>query len=546
MKIKQLLTLSLIGLAVGACKRPDGGEDPTNVDPEGELVKAKLSVSIPKSIRTYAPGDLDVLATDEEKLAKTMDVFIYDDGGAYALTYKHFDFAASGPTGTDKFIVDPDDDTKFTTAEFDVREGDKLVYVGINMPNFIVDRLKTGYYVNEVFEQVDLIDLLATNEVGNGSREVAFFNTSTPVTTAINASSPTTISASVSRLVAKVIVMAADDDGDVSSGNTASWDVSGGVVSNLEFAIGQRNNQMYVSPLVSDADPNYEDSTIPVVGVESPNNIQILQDVDISEYATVNDLGASPSDADTYMRYATENTSASHRHQDVTYVSIKATFSPHRFGGDPDTGELPDDGTEYDNTAPSNGFYAVFTGDNVGGTDALGVRYFADETDLTLALAEARAFVAGAYFNGLLGGTSIAAGTGVYNSTENDPNLADHYIRYYENSNCYYRVYLNPDEATDPSGTTGTGGYNIFRNTIYLATITGVNYIGTTAPDILPGSVDANDIGTPTYPGSWFPNPLGAAVDPSDPINPADWIEDLTISLDFTPWDQDDQNYETY
>src|SRR5690606_29423634 len=93
MKIKQLMSLALIGLAVGACKRPVGGEDPTNVDPEGKMVEASLAIGIPKSIRTYASDPLDTddpYATDDEMTAERIDVFVYDNGGSYAV--QHFEF----------------------------------------------------------------------------------------------------------------------------------------------------------------------------------------------------------------------------------------------------------------------------------------------------------------------------------------------------------------------------------------------------------------------------------------------------------------------
>src|SRR5690606_12961195 len=96
---------------------------------------------------------------------------------------------------------------------------------------------------------------------------------------------------------------------------------------------------------------------------------------------------------------------------------------------------------------------------------------------------------------------------------------ADFYIHFYEGGFCYYRVYLNPDG--DGPGTDVVQPYDIIRNSAYLATIIGVNYIGTTAPEILPGSKNGNDKGTPTYPGDWFPNNyLPAAVQESDVVAP--------------------------
>jgi len=540
MKLKQLMALALIGFAVGACKRPDGGEDPTNVDPEGKTVKVKLAISIPKSIRTYVPGDTDPLATVDEIKANTIDVFIYDDGGSYALTY--YRFAPTAPLGTaapaEGFFNYNGTGDQFLTGEFDVREGPKLVYVGINLPNFIVDRLKTGYYVNEIYEQTDLVDLLANQIQAGGSAEVAFFNTAI-VTTDITADDLPTIPVSVSRLVAKVVVKADGAD-------AASWDVSGGTVSDLKFAIGQRNNQMFVSPLVLGADPNYSIASIPDVSAASSihPSIQKLQFVREIDYISVNDLTDEADEGSTTnMRYATENTSVGYRHQDVTYVSIQAKFIPHRLGANADDGTLPDDGTGDNTSEIPGGFYAVFTGDATG-DDALGVRYFND-IDL------ARDFVMGAYFGNLAPAlTTRTPAAGIYDEDAPDTD-SDHYIFFYENSYCYYRIYLNPNLRSDGDAGTGTGDYNILRNTVYLATITGINYIGTTKPNSLPGSYENHltntGRGTPTWPGAWFPNPLpNTPVLPTEQIEPLDLFSGLSVGITLENWTGDDQDYEVY
>src|SRR5690606_29436484 len=89
MKIKQYAAFALIGLALGACNKP-GGDGPDVVEPEGELVKASLAIQLPKSIRTYSIGEDDLNATTEEKNVEQIDVFIYDNGGTYAVD--HFEF----------------------------------------------------------------------------------------------------------------------------------------------------------------------------------------------------------------------------------------------------------------------------------------------------------------------------------------------------------------------------------------------------------------------------------------------------------------------
>src|SRR5690606_14164334 len=124
----------------------------------------RLAISIPKSIRTYAPdqlGTTDQYATDDEMTAERMDVFVYDNGGSYAVQHFEFDDYAGSVSGTPtaelvdgQFAINNGSNT-FLTAKFDVWEGVKLVYVGINLPDFIVSRLAMGYYVHEVFENKD-------------------------------------------------------------------------------------------------------------------------------------------------------------------------------------------------------------------------------------------------------------------------------------------------------------------------------------------------------------------------------------------------------
>src|SRR5690606_31876084 len=147
-----------------------------------------------------------------EIVANRIDVFIYDAGGSYALT--HYEFLPNNPNGptteapeAGEFGLNNPDATQFLTADFDVREGEKLVYVGLNLPLFIRERLKTGYYVNEVFEHDDLIDqLLSGTPSSGGSSNLAFFNTEVvqqPITT-----DGFLLEVDVSRLVAKVVVKA--------------------------------------------------------------------------------------------------------------------------------------------------------------------------------------------------------------------------------------------------------------------------------------------------------------------------------------------------
>src|SRR5690606_27645584 len=127
---------------------------------------------------------------------------------------------------------------------------------------------------------------------------------------------------------------------------------------------------------------------------------------------------------------------------------------------------------------------------------------------------------------------------------------SDFYIFAYDNSWCYYRIYLNPDGVAqnDGGGTTAgsTNPYDVLRNTVYVARITGVNYIGTNNPVAIPGGLEngalssadvganlADYRGTPIYPGDWFPNKItGTPIYPETPIEEAaPWATGLKVSL---------------
>src|SRR5690606_11030375 len=129
MKIRQFAALALMGLALAACNKPDRGEDPSTVEPEGKMVTARLAISVPNSIRTYAPGGTDPYATPQEIEANYIDVFVYENGGSYSTDHFHFeratdDFEKENPQ--EEEFSNPSDGASFKTGPFSVREGEKL------------------------------------------------------------------------------------------------------------------------------------------------------------------------------------------------------------------------------------------------------------------------------------------------------------------------------------------------------------------------------------------------------------------------------------
>src|SRR5690606_18075368 len=128
-------------------------------------------------------------------------------------------------------------------------------------PQFIVDRLEQGYYVNEVFENPNLISELIANETANGTANIAYFN-SAVVSVQVGGFAGETdeidgdpIEVEVERLVAKIVVTV----GTAPAGGLTdvTWHVNGGQISDFEFNVGQRNLKMYLSPFNFPQDPNW-------------------------------------------------------------------------------------------------------------------------------------------------------------------------------------------------------------------------------------------------------------------------------------------------
>src|SRR5690606_40974017 len=82
------------------------------------------------------------------------------------------DFSRVGPgTSTNQYTLD---------NPLSVRPGRKQVYVGINLPTHIVERLKAGHYINEVYSSIVTGTPNSDALIGNGGAgNIAFFNSST-------------------------------------------------------------------------------------------------------------------------------------------------------------------------------------------------------------------------------------------------------------------------------------------------------------------------------------------------------------------------------
>ncbi|MBC8986319.1 Mfa1 family fimbria major subunit [Pedobacter sp. N36a] len=309
--LKNCAFTALAALTLAACKK-DQKSEVNFKETNGKDARLQLMVSAPKSVFTYAAGDAN--ATDAEMKINTLDVFVYDDGAPFTLTsYTHID-------GND--IYEADGKT-IKAQSIEVKTGAKQVFVGVNLAQEIVNKLKSNYANMNTALNVDMATLV------NGDGSVAMFNESINRISVSEDQAANKITVPVSRLVAKT---------SVKSGQSLMLsNISGGNLSELNYTIGQANTKQIVAPLVNFKDANW---------IAADHTGSDLRLVDISTFIPLNVASATVGSQN--VMYAPENTSKEHQYNQVTYLSVRGKFTPSVLTG---TKPIEANGT----------FYAVFT-----------------------------------------------------------------------------------------------------------------------------------------------------------------------------------------
>ena len=357
MNIKKYALIALAAVAITACKKNNEVE---NIDTlaQGKDTKLSLTVTAPNGITTYAGEDDN--ATDAETKINKLDVFVYDDGAPFSLV------SHTQITGDTLIYVSGTSNLKTQTVN--VKTGSKRVFVGVNLSPAIVAKLVANYANMNTALDVDMSTLV------NRDGSVAMFNERITRINITENAATNVVNVPVSRLVAKA---------SARSGQALSLTgIAGGNLSDLNYSVGQANTKQFIAPLTNLRDPNWLASEL------TSTDLSLVRTADfraVNAYAVTN--------VNQNKHYFAENTSSEHQNNQVTYLSVRATFTPTRLSG----------------TAPiTNGtFYAVFTNS--------GVYYFGS-------LAEAQAFA--------------AANNGAAPIT-------------YTNGYAYYRLYLNPQGGYD-------------------------------------------------------------------------------------------------
>jgi hypothetical protein len=476
MKTKITLLLLIAAFSFAGCKKT--GEGPhENEGIEGKNAALKLKITRSKGLATYAAGDPN--ATLEEITINRVDVFIFDNGAPFGVLHTAFtdkddiyeDFTNDGPEGDLKDLVG-----------IPAKTGTKRIYVGINLTTPVINKIMENYAYLADGIPVDFSDLVAADGSLAMFNETDFEGTPTNVLPIVESPGPgdNEIDIRVSRLVAKAAVK---------TDPALELHIPGGTLSDLTYSVGQTNNKLHIAPLRDFQDVNWDSFLAGDFNLNAVDAVnQPYQAVAVG--ATYGDL----EDSATPKVYLPENTSSLHRHEEVSYISIKAKFTPtaDALGNTP--GPTP--------IATGDTFIAVFTSDDPGtpGLPGIGVHYFHEDD---------------------------AAEAETYRAAKDGVSLT------YQNGECYYRIYLNPDG----DGLSTGRPYDILRNVFYKVNITKINTIGTTDPDQIPGAT-----GTPGFPGGTVvaENP---AVLPGDAISPAQ-NTNIAATIQVVNWDEKSGDYE--
>jgi hypothetical protein len=492
-----ILLMAVLTLGFAACKKAGTADGGGTGGEEGGTGKLTLKIKQAKGLATYTDDDAN--STDAEATINSVDVFIFDNGAPYGLVHR----AITDPTLIYNTPGDVNDGLKALTLT-GVKTGTKRIYIGINLTTTVVNKLIENYsYMQDgiSFNAGAITDKLfahlvtATNGTANDGR-IAMFNTydyddatvgNRNIYT-ITDGGANTFTINVSRLVAKVAVKVAP---------TLDLHVPGGTLSVLQFTAGQTNNRLQLAPLRGFRDLNWAsfqgtDFNLNAVdaGFQAYSHGAInLANDDWTDF----DFGL----ATTPKVYIPENTSQTHHHNEVSFISLKATFTPTDDGEPAGFGSTP----TVQGAFPSGTFYAVFSND-VGSNGApvpgMAVHFFPVQGD--------------------------AAAYALAHSGE---------ILTYTGGFCYYRIYLNPNAN---GGATGNA-YDVLRNVFYKVNITRINTIGTVSPDNIPGA-----LGTPGFPSSSlltdYPEVLPAHVI-NPPVN-----ADINTTITITNWSDQQGDYE--
>lgn len=309
------VVLAIIGLA--ACKK--NRSDDLGQKSKGEDTKISLSLSIVSSgTKTYAGGDANASVSDVEM--NTVDIFIYDKVSPFALTHKKFEDI--GNASADFESVDGARRLK-NDVELVTKTGEKLIYVGVNLPDTYVNYIKDTQGVASLDGIFYAIELYNKDEMSLNAAGMAMFTK-----------------------VGKVAVLEKTGSGGIPESNQISFELT------RMLAKVSVDGTNAFNVLVSDA--SSDDNLMPVLGgsidvstlshtLRQTNSMTYLIGNGVIPWIQSNDffnLGGDFSVIGSGPKYIPENKAESELIK-LTFALVKARFVPAVFADDAEYNYVP-------------------------------------------------------------------------------------------------------------------------------------------------------------------------------------------------------------
>lgn len=320
------IAMLLFGLT--SCSNDNSAQQ--GIEEEGQQTYIDVILDFPKTSATRATTDPN--ATEAEAMVKTVDIFICQGPGLahHPLTIEDFTPVAGTSGEPDHYKA---------TKKIETTTGDKVVYVGINLP---ADVIKTVNSENDLKTKVQTIERAA---LANKTDGFPMFSEGVAKTFVAEETDPANqVTLSAKRMAAKITVE-----------KKAELQQSGvkGTLGELEFDVNNFNKRSFLvqgaAPEYKDpnwADGSYDAGDFDTFSKEHTDYTTIVE----SNAVALNELEA---------RYAAENTSEKSTMQELTRLTVRSTFVPERISSWDNSKITTVDNTE---TNPKT-FYTVTVGE---------------------------------------------------------------------------------------------------------------------------------------------------------------------------------------
>ncbi|MDR1938597.1 MAG: Mfa1 family fimbria major subunit [Tannerellaceae bacterium] len=315
--MKQVIKFFVVAAAVAAGFTSCSSEEVIPNTPT-TLERASLTIVLNnRDAATKADGDGNAVAA--ETAIKSVSIFVF---GAKPEAEKDTFFTIASSSSWSG------QDGQYEATVKDLPVGSKQIYVGLNLPSALHADIKAnGISAAQTWAEADLGNLSSATDgfpmFSDGTKPVGI--------TLVKGNNE--IEVSVKRLVAKVTVQNEKDFEDNLNGERTANGMT--IDANIQFALGQMNTKAYLFPRASNVDPNYDGTNYLADFVNEHYDFKTNKDTwtestsDVfKNFKAVTTSGDATDITKHIPAYALENTHALKRKGEMTYVAIKAKFTP--------------------------------------------------------------------------------------------------------------------------------------------------------------------------------------------------------------------------